>query len=99
MHVIVVKFTVRPERLDAFLPLMRENARRSLEEEPGCHQFDVAQHAERRNEIFLYELYDDAAAFDQHLHMPHFRAFDEQTQEMILDKQVTAYQRLNPAKG
>ena len=41
MLIVVVEFIIDPERLAEFMPLMLNNARTSLAEEPGCHQFDV----------------------------------------------------------
>ena len=38
---ITVDFYLLPGALDPFLALIKENARRSLAEEPGCHRFDV----------------------------------------------------------
>ena len=42
MYVITVVFEIKKEHTDAFATAMRENARASLENELGCHQFDVA---------------------------------------------------------
>ena len=41
MYVIIVDFEIDPEQIDAFLPLMCENASASARDEPGCRQFDV----------------------------------------------------------
>ena len=41
MYVIIVNFEIDPEQIDAFLPLMRENASASSRDEPGCRLFDV----------------------------------------------------------
>ena len=40
------------------------NARASVEHEPGCSQFDVCVDPKDKSRIFLYEIYDDRAAFD-----------------------------------
>ncbi len=91
MFVVAVNFRINPEYLEAFMPNMRENARLSVELEPGCHQFDVCTDPERPDEVFLYELYDDAAAFQHHLQSDHFKSFDAQAAKMIADKQVATY--------
>ena len=70
---------------------IRENAAASLREEPGCHHFDVCTSPDDPTEIFLYELYDDRAAFDAHLASEHFRAFDAMTADWVADKQVHTY--------
>ena len=94
MYVIVVDFEIEPDRLTDFMPLMSQNAAASVREEPGCHQFDVCQEPDRPHHIFLYEVYDDRAAFEAHLASPHFRDFDAATASMVVSKTVRALQRL-----
>ena len=94
MYVIIVDFEIDPEQLDAFLPLMCENAAASARDEPGCRQFDVCHDPDHPGHVFLYEVYDDRAAFDAHLSMPHFKSFDAATAGMIRSKKVRALTRL-----
>ena len=56
MHVIIVDFEIDPEQIDAFLPLMRENASASARDEPGCRQFDVCHDPDHPGHVFLYEV-------------------------------------------
>ena len=70
---------------------MIANARTSLAEEPGCHQFDVCTDPARPDEVFLYERYTDRAAFDDHLASAHFKAFDARVAPMIAAKEVRTY--------
>jgi autoinducer 2-degrading protein len=70
--VVVVDLRVDDEHVMRFMPLMMENARRSLADEPGC----------------LREVYTDAGAFDAHLRSDHFRRFDTETASMIAAKKV-----------
>jgi len=94
MYVIIVDFEIEPGKIDAFLPLMTENATASLRDEPGCRQFDVCRDPEDAHRIFLYELYDDRAAFEAHLGMPHFKSFDAATTSMIRSKTVRPLTRI-----
>jgi autoinducer 2-degrading protein len=94
MYAIIVDFEIEDGQIGSFLPLMTENAAASLRDEPGCRQFDVCQSPDDPQQIFLYELYDDRAAFEAHLGMPHFQAFDAATADMIRSKTVRAYTRL-----
>ncbi len=94
MYVVTVVFRVKPEHLDAFLPMMNANAATSTASEPGCRQFDVCQHSDNPSEIFLYELYDDRAAFDAHLASAHFKDFDAASADIIAEKIVRVYERL-----
>ena len=97
MHVITVVFEIKPEHADEFRVAMEENARLSLELEPGCHQFDVAFGIDDPTVCFLYELYTDKAAFDVHLGMAHFKSFDAKVTPWLASKTVHAYTRTWPA--
>ena len=93
MYVVTVEFIIDPAQIEAFMPLMRENARLSLETEPGCRQFDVCVSPEQPGAVLLYEVYDDRAAFDQHLASAHFAAFDKDTGAMVLSKTVRSWDK------
>ena len=77
MYVIVASRRVQPERLDAFLESMLDDARGSVLDEPGCLRFDVVQDQKDPTRICLYEIYRDQAAFDAHLKAPHFLRWAE----------------------
>lgn len=96
MFAVVVTFQIAPDTWDDFMPLMSRNAATSLAEEPGCRQFDIATDPARPHEVFLYELYRDAAAFDAHLASAHFKAFDAAVADMIAEKSVRTYSQVAP---
>ena len=96
-YVVTVEFDIHPQHFAAFLPLMRENARVSREDEPGCRQFDVCTDPARPDTVFLYELYDERAAFDAHLASPHFKRFDAAVRDMVANKVVRTMRRIEPA--
>lgn len=88
---VVVTFRIAAGRMKEFLPLIVENARASLSDEPGCHQFDVSTDPTRPDEVFLYEVYTDSVAFEAHKQMPHYASFGEAAAGMIADKDVRTY--------
>lgn len=92
MYVITVDFTIPQEHLAAFMPLMQENARISRETEAGCRRFDVCRDPAQPEHVFLYEIYDDRAAFDAHLAAAHFKTFDGAVKAMVAGKAVHAYE-------
>lgn len=94
MFVVIVEFEVAEGRMDAFLPLMLEQARNSLALEPDCHVFDVCRDCKRDNVVVLYEVYSDAAAFDAHLQSDHFHSFNEAVSPMTTGKAVKTANRL-----
>ena len=95
MLAVFVDFEVDPASLDAFLTIMQKNAADSLANEVGCHQFDITQDPQNPTKIFLYELYDDAAAFDLHKKASHYLEFNQLASEMATAKSVRLLQKIN----
>ena len=91
MFVVTVDFVVRAGFVDAFRAEMLANARASRRDEPGCRRFDVAFSDQDRCLVFLYELYDDAAAFAAHQQTAHFMAFDARTAPWIEKKSARTF--------
>lgn len=75
--VVIAEFEVAAARLDAFLAAARQDATRSLADEPGCLQFDinVVDEASPSSSVVFYEVYRSREAFDSHLETPHLAAF------------------------
>ena len=63
---LVVEFQIKPDRREDFLRLMREHAAGTLQDEAGCLQFDILLPQENGHRIFLYEVYRDDAAIQEH---------------------------------
>jgi autoinducer 2-degrading protein len=80
---ILVQITIRSGCLERFEELVLTNARLSLRDEPGCQRFDVLVAADNRRRIVLYEIYDDASAFEAHLSSPHYQDFAARTRDMV----------------
>jgi quinol monooxygenase YgiN len=93
---LIVEFEIKAEDIDKFLPLIEENARLSVEREPGCKQFDVLEVQDSPGRVMLYEIYDDAAAFQAHIKMPHVAAFFEKAKPLIVKQ---SNQRLTRRAG
>ena len=85
---IIVKFTLKPGMAKSFAPLIMENATASVRDEPTCQQFQVLHDEQNPEIVFLYEVYDNAAALDAHRETPHFKKFIEAAEEMISDREV-----------
>ena len=92
MFVVVVEFRLSDGAAGAFLPLMRIQARTSLDREPGCRRFDICTDAGSPRDVLLYEIYDDRAAFEAHLASPHVRAFDAAVAPLVDEKSVRLLQ-------
>lgn len=88
MYVVAVRFEIEPEHAEAFLARVQRQAADSLEREPGCRRFDVAVDPAASNVVFLYELYDDPAAFDAHKASDHYADFTAMAGPMTRSKRV-----------
>jgi len=95
MLAVCVDFEIDPESLDTFLTIIKNNASDSLANEVGCHQFDITQDPDNPTKIFLYELYDDAAAFDLHKKASHYLEFNRLVSEMVTAKSVRLLKKIN----
>lgn len=94
MFAVIASLTLKEGALDRFLSPIILNAATSLSDEKGCHQFDICSDPDRPNEVILYELYTDAAAFDVHLNSDHFAVFDAATADLIASKDVRTYRKV-----
>ena len=77
MRALVVTIQIKPEHKDAFMEAMLDDARGSVQNEPGCLRFDVVEDTEDPNRIHLYEVYRDDAAIAAHREAPHYLKWRE----------------------
>lgn len=91
MYIVTVEFDVDPRFIAPFMQAMLENARNSKALEAGCRQFDVCSAEDDSTKVFLYEVYDDRAAFEAHLSTEHYKAFDTRVCEWVTSKRVRFY--------
>jgi autoinducer 2-degrading protein len=83
LFVLIAELQVKPDSVEKFLPLILANAQASVQNEPGCLQFDVTQQADDPTKFALYEVYIDAAAFESHGKQPHTGVFFDKAKNMI----------------
>jgi len=87
-YVIVAELTVPAEKLDEFVTHSLDDGRHSVDDEPGCQQFDVCVKEDGTPTVVLYEVYDSLAAFEAHMKTPHFARWRDATQSWITDRRV-----------
>jgi len=93
-YAVVVTFKIKSDAMEDFTSLVLVNARKSLLDEDGCHQFDVATDPACPNEVFLYEIYSDRAGFDAHLASAHFKSFDDAVADLVESKCLRTYSQV-----
>ena len=98
MFSLVVQLEVRPEDREEFLAAITTNAAASVSYEPWCHRFDVSAVEGDEDRFVLYELYDDAEAFEAHKRAPHFAAW-RSVADRVLTSQVNTRGTLVATNG
>lgn len=63
---LIATIEVTPGNRDQYLEELLAHRRRSLDGEPGTLAFEVLLPHDKPNEIMLYEVYADDAAFEAH---------------------------------
>ena len=71
MYFVCVRMEVAPEKLDAFVDLVRFNAANSRKE-PACLKFDVLRSHDNPLLFRLHEVYKDEAGFLAHQATAHY---------------------------
>jgi quinol monooxygenase YgiN len=94
MFVVTVHFEIHPGHEAAFRAAVIEQARLSRGE-PGCRQFDVSADPRRPGAVFLYERYEDEAAFVAHQATPHFARFGAAIAPWVTSKHVSTWERVD----
>lgn len=95
MYVVTVHFYVKPDHVADFQTAMLVNARSSVEKEPGCRRFDVTVDEKDPAHFFLFEVYDDEAAFQKHMTMDHFATVNQVIEPFIVDKTFAMFHMVN----
>lgn len=96
MFIITARIRVKPEYIDAFMTEILEDAKKSIEKESGCLRFDVLQNCKNPNEIHLYEVYKDEAAFDAHRKTEHFNRWESVTKAWRVEEHATTCANIFP---
>ncbi len=97
MFVVAVEFVVDEDHVDAFRQQVLLQATNSLKHEEACRVFDVCFDPECPTDCFLYEVYDDRAAFDRHRETTHFRTFNETVTPWVVSKDIRFLERVSSA--
>lgn len=86
--VILVEFRLKPGMRQKFLAAVKPDAEASVAKEPGCRRFDVVLPEGEDDVVWLYEIYDDAAAFEAHLETPHLKEFRAAIEPLVEDSTI-----------
>src|ERR1700759_2681778 len=82
LYINAVDLDIVPAERDNYLAAIKENSLAAIKE-PGCRQFDILVLADDPNHLFLYEVYNDEAAFKTHRASEHFKKYASLTASMV----------------
>jgi quinol monooxygenase YgiN len=93
MYVVTVEFNVKNIHATSFRKAVLQQAHNTLSREPDCHRFDVCFDPKNDTRVFLYEIYTDEHAFQEHLQTDHFSNFNEGVKDWLDRKSVQTWFR------
>jgi (4S)-4-hydroxy-5-phosphonooxypentane-2,3-dione isomerase len=99
MYAVAVFFEAKTAHVTDLATALLRQSRTSLEREAGCHQFDVAQDPVDPAGYFLYEIYDNEAAFKRHIESAHYAAFATLVEPWVKSKKVLTFHLLEGQFG
>jgi (4S)-4-hydroxy-5-phosphonooxypentane-2,3-dione isomerase len=85
---VIVKYRVRPSRMNEFLSLLRAHIGRTKATEPGCVQFDLLMPHRQVDTVHLYEVYADEAAFNFHNSSQTLADYKAKSEPLLLERSV-----------
>ena len=91
LHVMI---KIKPNCMADFIPLMKNQAKNSLKNEPGCKRFDVCMRKDEPDSVFLYEVYESQEALDFHRSAEYFAQYSADTANLVAEKVVTVYDEI-----
>ena len=82
LMVIAAPQYVKQENVKEFIDSITLDSIGSTNEEPGCLRFDVYQNVNDPTELYLYEVYANADAFEYHRGTPHIKKWQSEVKDM-----------------
>ena len=84
MFSIFVTIDIQPDKVNEFIEASHGDAQGACRDEPDCFRFELHQDPEVSNRFYVYEVYRDEAAFQNHLEQPHFLAWRDVVKPLFL---------------
>lgn len=86
---VVVRYRVKPGKVNELLALLKAHIARTKDSEPGCVQFDVLVSDREPDTVHLYEVYADDAVFDIHNASPNLLAYKQASEPLLLERDIS----------
>jgi (4S)-4-hydroxy-5-phosphonooxypentane-2,3-dione isomerase len=89
-YINAVDIDVVPGQIDAYLAALKENGAAAVHE-PGCHEFNITVSPKDPNHVFIFEVYDNTAAFEAHRATDHFKKYAATTKDMVAKRDARMF--------
>jgi autoinducer 2-degrading protein len=87
LFIAAVEYDIVPGQVDNFLAALKENGAASVKE-PGCRELDIAVSQKDPNHVFIFEVYEDAAAVEAHRATDHFKKYQAATKDLVVKREA-----------
>src|SRR5208282_790752 len=87
LFISAVEYDIVPGQVDNFLAALKENGAASVKE-PGCRELDITVSQKDPNHVFIFEVYDNAAAAEAHTATEHFKKYKAITKDMVAKREA-----------
>ena len=87
LYISAVEYDIVPGQVDNFLAALKENGAASVKE-PGCRELDITVSQKDPNHVFIFEVYDNAAAAEAHTATEHFKKYKVVTKDMVAKREA-----------
>ena len=88
LYINAVDIDVVPGQLENYLVAIKEVGAAAIKTEPGCSEFDVTVSQKDPNHLFIFEVYENAAAFDAHLKSDHYKKYAATAKDVVAKREV-----------
>jgi quinol monooxygenase YgiN len=87
-YVRLAELEIDPAQLNAFKEAVTAGVQAAIRLEPGVLVLYAVFEKDNPNQVRVFEMYTDAAAYTTHLEMPHFKHFRAATDKMVLSRKL-----------
>lgn len=79
----IAELEIDPDQLIAYTRALSDEIATSIREEPGVLDLYAVSVKDHPNQVRIFELYKDQAAYESHLQSPHFKKYKDATKRMV----------------
>lgn len=86
-YVIIVEFTFSEDNVDQAIEYLLEMQKQTLENEEGCSAYEVLLDENDATKVFLYESYENDAAYKKHTSSSYYKTIVTQKMKNLVKAQ------------